>query len=111
MATSSADADMSELERLFGIHQQRPFPSRATVATAGLKSDLVAYDSHIAGCVMRLLKGERIEPSRLALNQALDAALDAVPDEPFIQQMKGYKQGLDELVRAARNVIGAVSNG
>ncbi len=111
MTIFGADADMRELERLFGIHQQRPFPSGATVTTAGLKSDLVAYDSHIAGCVMRLLKGGRIEPSRLAVNQALDAALDAVPDEPFVQQMKAYKQGLDELVWAARNVVGDVSDG
>ncbi len=111
MTISGAETGMSELERLFGIHQQRPFPSGATVATAGLKSDLVAYDSHIAGCVVSLLQGGRIEPSRLALNQALDAALDSVPDEPFIQQMKAYKQGLDELVWAARNVVGDVSDG
>jgi hypothetical protein len=97
---------MTELKRLFSLHMQVPFPTGATTATAGLKADLVAYDSYVAGYITTMLDGARVDPSRLVLDRELDAALDAAGDEPFVRQLKEYKSRVDELVLTARRAAG-----
>lgn len=106
MTSPDGPTSLAEIKRLFSLHLQVPFPTGATPVTAGLKADLVAYDSHVAGHISTLLGGGLVDPARLVLDHALDAALDAAPDEPFVHQLKAYKSHVDELVLAAQRVAG-----
>ncbi|WP_078557070.1 hypothetical protein [Bacillus alkalicellulosilyticus] len=97
--SSHSGIDIRELEISFNDFINTSFPEAPEDDDLyDIYSDLVEYDSHIAGIVSSLLGGKKVNKSLIFLNDDLEKKINANGNNSELKDIREYKNKIDNLV-------------
>jgi hypothetical protein len=107
---------LDQLAESLGRHTDVPIPGAGSAdeQIGEARSELIAYDSHVAGVATSVLAGADVPPAWLSPDtSALDQRLDALSASaaPIADDFRRYKQVLDDLLALSGQALGEGGTG
>lgn len=101
--TTHPPSALHQLAESFGRHTGAPIPGAGSgdEQIGEARSELIAYDSHVAGVATSVLAGADVKPEWLSPDTgALDEQLGALAaaGAPIADELRRYKEALDSLL-------------